>query len=284
MSRWSLFACLLFAAGIGAAQSPPVAALVLSVDPTARTLTVSIDAANGSPARKMRLAVPETAALERLAPGVMIEFTPGGTAAAPRAEHLRVVPFENTQPDPFAASRLAVLGEIVAGRPPASLMPGSRVPDFTLTDQRRRPISLADFRGKVVALNFVYTSCALPDFCLRLANHFNVLQKRFPARLGTDLILLTISFDPVHDTPEVLASYAAQWDADPASWHFLTGREDLVREICRRFGVQAFANEGLLDHSLHSVVIDRQGILVANLEGNRFSATQFADLVEDTLR
>ena len=97
------------------------------------------------------------------------------------------------------------------------------MPDFRLIDQKSRPVALSDLRGKVVAINFIYTSCPLPNFCLRIANNFGVLQKRFKAQLGRDLVLLTVTFDPVHDTPAVLARYASQWDADPATWHFLTG-------------------------------------------------------------
>jgi protein SCO1/2 len=144
-------------------------------------------------------------------------------------------------------------------------------------------ISLPELRGRVVALNFVYTSCALPTFCLRLANNFAVLQKRFEKRLGKDLVLLTVTFDPVHDTPEVLAKYSEQWKANPAAWHFLTGSEADVQRVCRVFGVQAFPNEGLMDHSLHTVLIDRQGKLAANIEGNRFTASQLGDLTEGIL-
>ena len=82
------------------------------------------------------------------------------------------------------------------------------MPDFTLTDQARSRVTLSQFRGKVVAINFIYTSCALPQFCYRMANHFGVLQKRFQERIGRDLVLLTVTFDPARDTPERLAEYA----------------------------------------------------------------------------
>ncbi len=101
--------------------------------------------------------------------------------------------------------------------------------------------------------------------------------------LVRDLVLLTVTFDPVHDTPEVLAKYSEQWKANPAAWHFLTGSEADVQRVCRMFGVQAFPNEGLMDHSLHTVLIDRQGKLAANLEGNRFTASQLGDLTEGIL-
>src|SRR5207247_2516006 len=160
---------------------------------------------------------------------------------------------------------------------------GETVPDFSLTDQKGRSVALSQLRGKVVALNFIYTSCALPNFCLRIANNFGVLQKRFKARLGRDLVLLTITFDPVHDTPEVLAHYANRWDADPATWHFLTGPARDVQRVCRLFGVDVFPYEGLINHLLHTVIINRDGKMVANIEGNQFTAGQLGDLTDAVL-
>jgi protein SCO1/2 len=152
-----------------------------------------------------------------------------------------------------------------------------------LTNQKRRSVALSDLRGKVVAINFIYTSCALPNFCLRIASNFGVLQKRFGAQLGRDLVLLTVTFDPVHDTPDVLAEYAKQFDANPATWHFLTGAAADVQRVCRLFGVDFFPDEGLMNHSLHTAIIDRNGKLVANIEGNQFTANQLADLTQTVL-
>ena len=153
---------------------------------------------------------------------------------------------------------------------------GAAVPEFTLTDQRRARVSLSQLRGRVVALNFIYTSCALPQFCYRTTNHFGTLQRRLQNRLGRDVVLLTITFDPVRDTPERLASYAAEWKADAQTWHFLTGDAAAVQRVCDMFGVDFFPDEGLMSHSVHTAVIDRQGRLVANIEGNQFTSTQLA--------
>jgi protein SCO1/2 len=85
------------------------------------------------------------------------------------------------------------------------------VPDFTLTDQVRKAVSLSQFRGKVVALNFIYTSCVLPQFCYRVANHFATVRNRFKDRIGRDLVLLTVTFDPARDTPERRSTRASGW-------------------------------------------------------------------------
>jgi protein SCO1/2 len=148
-----------------------------------------------------------------------------------------------------------------------------------MTDQKNRAVHFGQFAGKVVALNFVYTRCTLPDYCFRLSNNFGVLQKRYKDRMGRDLILLTVTFDPVHDQPELLSSYAQTWKADPETWRFLTGRPQDVLRVCDLFGVNFVPDEGLFIHSLHTAVIGRDGKLVANLEGNEFTAEQLGDLV-----
>ena len=69
--------------------------------------------------------------------------------------------------------------------------------------------------------------------------------------MGRDLVLLSITFDPVHDQPDVLAKYAATWKADPNSWHFLTGSQAEVKEVCGKFGVDFWPDEATLTHCLH---------------------------------
>jgi len=169
--------------------------------------------------------------------------------------------------------------------PPRELIQKWHLPNVELITQDGKKVHFYDdlVKDKVVAINFIYTSCALPNFCLRIANNFGVLQKRFKARLGRDLVLLTVTFDPVHDTPEVLAHYASRWNADPAAWRFLTGSAPDVQRVCHLFGVDVFPDEGLINHSLHTAIINRVGEMVANIEGNRFTAGQLGDLTEAVL-
>jgi protein SCO1/2 len=160
---------------------------------------------------------------------------------------------------------------------------GQPVPDLPLIDQTGAPVRLSQFGGQVVALNFIYTRCALPQFCLRISNDFGVIQRRFRAVLGRDLTLVTVTFDPERDTPEVLARYAARWKADPRTWRFLTGAVADVRRMCALFGVEFFPDEGLMNHSLHTVVLDRSGRVIANIEGNRHTPEQLGDLIQESL-
>jgi protein SCO1/2 len=261
-----------------------VRGMVVSVDPAARSFAVSHERIEGfMEAMTMPFEVRDAAEMRGLVPGAIVEFTLIVTDRSAYATRIVVRRYESVERDPRTARRLAVMKRLAGpSAPPVAI--GARVPEFALVDQLRRRVALSSFAGKVVAINFVYTRCALPQFCLLMSNNFGALQRRFSSNLGRDLVLLTITFDPERDTPEVLASYAAQWSANPAGWHFLTGSVADIRRVCDLFGQEAFPEEGLLNHSLHTAIIDRRGMLVANLEGNRFTAEQLGDLVQATLR
>ena len=162
---------------------------------------------------------------------------------------------------------------------------GQGVPEFSLIDQSAQSVSLSSFAGKVIGITFLYTHCPLPNYCFRLSNNFGMIRKRFAGQMGRDLILLNITFDPVHDQPEVLAQYARNWGAaDVPGWYFLTGTILEVQKVCHEFGMNFWQDEGLITHALHTVILDRQGKIIANLEGNEFTAQQLGDLVDSVLR
>jgi protein SCO1 len=257
--------------------------LVVDVDSPHQTLVLSCQTIPGyMDAMVMPFSVRDAKVLMGLKAGMMVDFTLVASPDASFAENIRVRNFESAEQDPFTAHQLKNLEALVvpAASATKTLSVGDSVPDFKLIDQNRQPVTLGQFAGKVVAINFIYTRCALPQFCFRLSNNFASLQKHFVDRMGRDLILLTVSFDPVHDQPEVLAAAARNWKADARTWRFLTGPLPDVKQLCTRFGVGAWTDEGLMIHSLHTVVIDRHGKLAANLEGNQFTAQQLGDLVE----
>jgi len=258
--------------------------MVLAIDRVHKSVVISHDAvAEVMPAMTMLFEARNAAELKGLLPGAIVSFTLVIDKVSSHIEHVQVVRYESVEQDPITARRLRLL-QNMSRTPAKPLAVGEAAPDFALIDQTRAPISLARLRGKVVAINFIYTSCVLPQFCYRLASYFGVVQKRFQERMGGELVLLTVTFDPVRDTPERLAEYSRQWNADSASWHFLTGAADDVQRVCRVFGVDAFPDEGLISHSTRTVVIDRQGAVAASIEGNQYTAAQLGDLIEAVLR
>jgi protein SCO1/2 len=160
---------------------------------------------------------------------------------------------------------------------------GKAVPEFELIDQSGARVALSSLKGKVVAVNFIYTRCPLPDYCPRMVANFRAVRDRFPDRMGRDLVLLTVTFDPKYDTPETLARYAAAERAGGAGWHFLTGNSAQIERVCAAFGIQYWPEEGLITHTLETAVIDRDGRLAATVEGKEFSSRQLSDLVASVL-
>jgi protein SCO1/2 len=261
--------------------------LVLAVHKEHRFMTVSCEAIPGyMDAMVMPIEVRDAHELDDLAPSTMIEFFLVADKEHPYAENVRVRNFDSVELDPLSARRLRLLD----GAMDPSLSPnrvlklGQAAPDFSLTDQNREHVTLSQFAGRVVAISFVYTRCPFPEFCFRLTNNFARLQKRFAGQMGSGLILLTISLDPVHDRAETLAEYARTWNIHVKGWHLLTGPPAEVQKFCERFGVAFFPDEGQLIHSLHTLIIDRHGKLAANLEGNEFTAEELGDLVQSVLK
>ncbi len=274
-----------------AAQEPATArhdvtGLVIEVHPTREQVVVSHEDIEGvMPAMTMPFEVLDPKVLDGVQPGMRIAFTLVMTPDSSHAEGVRILQYRTAEQDPFTANRLSVLSEIITGQARGGIAVGTAVPDFSLIDHKRRAVKLSDLRGRVVAINFIYTSCTQPQFCFRVANQFGAQQRRFSAELGSDLVFLTITFDPVRDTPEVLASYSrTALRADTDAWHFLTGDPAEVRRVCDTFGVDYFLDEGFMNHSSRTAVIDRQGVLAANIEGNQFTSRQLGDLLQSVLR
>jgi protein SCO1/2 len=150
----------------------------------------------------------------------------------------------------------------------------SPAPDFTLMSQDGKPVALTDFRGKVVAVTFIYTSCA--DTCPILTELMASVQDRLGRNFGTKVAFASITVDPERDTPEVLKQYAKTFGADLNGWAFLTGTPATIREVARRYGVFASKTaNGDVDHTFLTSVVDRRGVLRVQYVGVRFNPEEF---------
>ena len=151
---------------------------------------------------------------------------------------------------------------------------GETLPSVELTNQDGKKIYINNFRGKVLALTFIYTRCPLPDFCIRMTNYFSRVQKM----LSTDKSLegkwhlLSISFDPKVDSPRVLRNYGKSYNADFTSWDFLTADKATISTLTDGFGLSVADDEGgLLQHTLRTAILDRDGKIVKIIKGNEWT-------------
>jgi protein SCO1 len=209
--------------------------------------------------------------MSKLTPGTRLNFDLRITKHSSLAQNLkpRVTKLEGINGQPIrvdaSANRIAI---------------GAEVPDFTLTDQSNRQVHLRDFRGRVTAIDFIYTRCPLPDVCPRLSANFAYVSKRLA---GRGLTLLSITIDPQFDTPPVLTEYAHRYGGDGESWRFLTGTSDQIRSVGGLFGLIYWPEEGSLTHTSATAVIGRDGKLEALIEGASYRPDQLRDLLEHAL-
>jgi protein SCO1/2 len=173
---------------------------------------------------------------------------------------------------------------IVPGEP----KPGDEIPDFSLINQDGKPLRLSQYKGKAVALTFVYTRCPQPDQCTLMSNNFAAVDQELQKQpdVYSRTHLLTISFDPEYDTPKVMRSYGASHtgrysDEQFDHWEFATGSADDVKRIAEFFGLRYFKDsstgEDQVMHSLRTAVIDPAGKLVKLYRGNEWKPAEVAD-------
>ena len=150
-------------------------------------------------------------------------------------------------------------GRVVTPEPNRGVQVGDAVPDFALKDQTGSTVRLSDLRGEPVAVTFLYTRCPIATACPMTTAKFSKLDAMLAeAKLGH---LLTVTVDPEHDTPEVLADYAKKAGADPKRWKFLTGSPEAVARVASSFGVMYYPEHGQTIHSQAVAVVDAKGRL-----------------------
>lgn len=195
---------------------------------------------------------------------------------------------ENTDSDHWLEN-VKVTGHVApppANGPKAFHMPspGEEVPDFAFTDQDGKRISLHLFRGKTVMVTFVYTRCPFPDFCPRMSSNFADVYKQLSSNpsLG-DTQLLSVSFDPEHDTPKVLRDYGFSVAHTHDSslfrrWEFAAPKAADLPKIADFFALTVKPEGGLITHTLSTAVIGPDGKIVKWYHGGDW---QVSDLIKD---
>jgi protein SCO1/2 len=149
----------------------------------------------------------------------------------------------------------------MAAEKPSRLAVIQEAPEFTLTDQSGAKFSSADLKGKVYLVSFVFTTCngSCPATTHRMEQIQEALKEKGLLK-DSKVRLLSITLDPARDTPEVLRGYMKLYDADPASWRFLTGKPEEVNKVIAAWGMWAKpAANGQLDHPSRIFLVDRKG-------------------------
>jgi protein SCO1/2 len=126
----------------------------------------------------------------------------------------------------------------------------AQMPAFELTERSGKSMTDAQMRGKFWVANFMFTQC--PNQCPLMNTKFSLLQKSLPDNVR----LASFSVDPLHDTPEKLRAYAANFGAEDARWYFLTGEKATLERILNALHLGNGEDPNL--HSLRFVLMDEK--------------------------
>src|SRR5436190_2269297 len=244
----------------------PINGKVVAVDKKDRTATIEHEDIVGyMPAMTMPFRIKNDADLEMMKPGDQVT---GSLVVNDTSSWVEIATIAE------GAGPISPTAEI-----PGEPKPGDEVPDFGLTNQDGKRIHLTQYRGKAVALTFVYTRCPQPDQCTLMSTNFATVDKELQKEpdVYAKTHLLTISFDPDYDTPKVMHSYGASHsekysDETFQHWEFATGSEDEVKGIAQFFGFRYFhdteSGDEQVIHSLRTAVIGPDGKLFKLYRGN----------------
>jgi protein SCO1/2 len=264
--------------GSSAAETPreySVRGVVRRVEPERRSVVVKHEEIPGfMPAMTMPFDVKEPKELNGLKPGDQISFRMLVTTNDGWIDRIQVVGSDTNAvatPPPVRITSSVPLLEA-----------GSLLPDYTLTNELGRVIRLSEFRGQVLAFTFIFTRCPYPDVCPRMTDLFARAQKHLAGEPDApkNVRFLSISFDPEHDTPELLRAYAERHNYDPSRWTLATGAWDQLEPLTGHFGL-IFGRDvppEKMEHNLRTVVVRPSGKIQAILPSNEW---QSEDLIRE---
>lgn len=251
---------------------------IVSVNASEGFADVAGDAIPGyMEAMTMPYPIPDAKTLSKLAVGDEITADLILTGQGPHLENVVIVKKSGLAPPPPSASEFH--------RP----KPGEAVPDFVLTDQNGRRLRLSSFRGHFLYVTFIYTRCPFQNYCPLVSHNFAEIYSATGRQpdLSSNVRLLSVSFDPKHDTPAVLRAYAASFHdvtgtARPfARWDFAAAPEKELPKIAHFFGLYLSDKNSQIVHSLSTTLISPQGKVVAWYYGNDWKP---ADLVAEATK
>jgi protein SCO1/2 len=258
----------------GSAKRYPLKGKVVSVDKAAKKAKIDHEPVEGyMPAMTMDFPI--------RADWVWNELTPG---AEIRAELV----VDNTADEPYWLENIGIIAVFKPGQEPAPVdekfaQIGKEAPDFALTNQDGKKISLKDFRGKALAITFIYARCPLADYCIRMSTNFSdlALQINNNDELRDKIRLLSISFDPENDTPAKLKAYGLGYMGKGATdlgiWQLAVGSDAEVRKIADFFGLRYEVDQNdktQINHSLRTAVISPDGTVTKIFSGSSWTTAE----------
>ena len=161
---------------------------------------------------------------------------------------------------------------------------GEYIPNFAMIDQHGEFLQIRQLLGKPFVLNFIFTRCTIPTMCpassLRMADMQDAARE---AGLN-GLQFVSITFDPAFDSPGILNQYADGYGMESKNFHLLTMNQTVVDDLLRQFGILTMEEDGTINHTMATLLVDGNGRVAYRKEGATWSTKDFMEAATKLLQ
>ena len=152
---------------------------------------------------------------------------------------------------------------------------GDYIPNFAMIDQHGDFLQIRNLRGKPFVMNFIFTRCQAAKMCPASTTRMSDLQDAARDADLEGLHFVTITFDPEFDSPGILRQYADGYEIEHDNFYLLTATQTLVDDLLRQFGILTMDEDGTINHTMATLLIDANGRVAFRKEGSTWSVKEF---------
>jgi protein SCO1/2 len=146
---------------------------------------------------------------------------------------------------------------------------GNQLPDLQFQDTRGDFVNLSEYQGKPLLISLIYTSCF--HICPTTTTHLSSVVEKAREALGQDgFNVVSIGFDTFRDSPPMMAEFARKQKIDVQQWKFLSTDKVTINKLVEGLGFLYFPSPNGFDHLIQTSIIDKQGLLSAQVYGMNF--------------
>lgn len=157
------------------------------------------------------------------------------------------------------------------------LREGDYVPNFAMIDQHGDFLQIRELRGKAFVLNFIFTRCKVATMCPAATKRMAKLQDAAREANLENLHFVTVTFDPEFDSPGILRTYGKNYGLENENFHWLTANQELVDDLLRLFGILTMDEDGTINHTMATLLVDANGRIAFRKEGSKWQVKEFLD-------
>ena len=140
-----------------------------------------------------------------------------------------------------------------------------------------------DFLGKAVVINFIFTRCQAMEMCPASTRRMSILQEKAREIGLEDLHFLSITFDSEYDSPGILKQYGKSYDIEFDTFTFMTAKPLWVEDLMRYFGIITIEEDGTINHTMATLLIDQKGRIHYRKEGSVWKVDDFLARAQELL-